>query len=419
MTEHTQTQSNNVLRIVDGLHAGASRVLADEEMILVGSGEDCDIVLADDAVAAHHALISLVGGRFLVRALDAPVKVGVLDIHPGDPVELSAVQQVRIGEAVIAFGRENDPAWDEFVTVFAPNDEEQIPRSGFVRKLPWIGGIAALSLASLAIFAAVLPAPDQGPDQRERLTALLEEHRVANVQITDGLEGGATVSGAVDDSATLERLRNQVRAENIDATLQIRTGEHIANDVAEMFRGQSIPVQARYVGNGDVEVVGEFKDGAEIERLAQSRAISDIPGVQRILPRTPNGVLPQGGVEQPQAPPEVHIVQIVRGDNPHLLSSDGQRFVTGEDVPGKGTLVAIGEFAHVLAPDGTTIKIIPGPPPAPDDALETAAASPDAENAQASDPRFSAVVASVNAGHRAVQVPASEPARTVAPTTSH
>ena len=314
MIERNESTAHNVLRIVDGLHAGASRILADEEMILVGSGEDCDIVLADDGVAAHHALISLVGGRFLVRALDAPVKVGGQDVHPGDPVELSAIQQVRVGEAIIAFGREDDPAWDDFVTVFAPNDEDAAPRAGFVRKLPWIGGIAALSLASLAIFAAVLPAPEHGPDPRERLTSLLDEHRVVNVQISDGANGRATVTGAVDDAATLERLRDRVQAEGLDAALQIRTGEHIASDVAEMFRGQSIPVQARYVGNGDVEVVGEFQDGAEIERLATSRAVADIPGVQRILPRTPGGRLPEGGVEQPQAPPEPHIVSIVRGD---------------------------------------------------------------------------------------------------------
>lgn len=392
MTERNESTAHNVLRIVDGLHAGASRILADEEMILVGSGEDCDIVLADDGVAAHHALISLVGGRFLVRALDAPVKVGGQDVHPGDPVELSAIQQVRIGEAIIAFGREDDPAWDDFVTVFAPNDEDAAPRAGFVRKLPWIGGIAALSLASLAIFAAVLPAPEHGPDPRERLTSLLDEHRVVNVRISDGANGRATVTGAVDDAATLERLRDRVQAEGLDATLQIRTGEHIASDVAEMFRGQSIPVQARYVGNGDVEVVGEFQDGAEIERLATSRAVADIPGVQRILPRTPGGQLPEGGVEQPQAPPEPHIVSIVRGDNPHLVSSDGRRFVAGEQIPGKGELIAIGEFAHVLGPDGSTIKIIPGPPPVEDEAAEAGVATAAPDAGTDADPRFAPVV---------------------------
>ena len=410
MTEHTETRAHKVLRIVDGLHAGASRVLADDEMILVGSGEDCDIVLADDGVAAHHALVSLVGGRFLVRALDAPVKVGAQDIFPGDPVELSAVQPVCIGDAVIAFGREDDPVWDTFVTVFAPDDEVQAQRTGFGRKLPWIAGAAALSLASLAIFAAVLPAPDNRADQRDRLTALLTEHRVANVHISDAANGRATVTGAVDDSATLERLRSQVQAANIEATLQIRTGENIASDVAEMFRANSIPVEARYVGNGDVEVIGEFADGAEIERIARSRAVADIPGVQRIVPRTPGGVLPRGEVEQPQAPPEAHIVSIVRGADPHLLASDGRRFAPGDKIPGKGELISIGEFAHVLGDNGELTKVVPGPPPAPP---ETALAEGSAAHPGV-DPRFAAVVSSVSsdrATRRPAQAGTETPAR--------
>src|SRR5690606_37123533 len=52
----------SVLRILSGLHAGPSRTLAEQEMILVGSGDDCDIVLADHGVARHHALINLTGG---------------------------------------------------------------------------------------------------------------------------------------------------------------------------------------------------------------------------------------------------------------------------------------------------------------------------------------------------------------------
>lgn len=411
MTEHNETPAHKVLRIVDGLHAGASRVLADDEMILVGSGDDCDIVLADDGVAVHHALVSLVGGRFLVRALDAPVKVGAQDILPGDPVELSVVQPVCIGDAVIAFGREDDPAWDTFVTVFAPNDEVQPQRAGFVRKLPWIAGAAALSLASLAIFAAVLPAPDNRADQRDRLTALLTEHRVANVHVSDAANGRATVTGAVDDSATLERLRSQVQAENIEATLQIRTGENIASDVAEMFRANSIPVEARYVGNGDVEVIGDFADGAEIERIARSRAVADIPGVQRIVPRTPGGVLPRGEVEQPQAPPEAHIVSIVRGADPHLLASDGRRFTPGDRIPGKGELISIGEFAHVLGANGELTKVIPGPPPAP--AEETAPADGIAMDPGV-DPRFAAVVSGVSSDRltaRPAQTGTDTPAR--------
>jgi len=228
------------------------------------------------------------------------------------------------------------------------------------------------------------------------------------VQISDAANGRATVTGAVDDSATLERLRNQVRAENIDATLQIRTGENIASDVAEMFRGHSIPVQARYIGNGDVEVIGEFKDGDEIERIASSRAVADIPGVQRIVPRTPGGAIPAEELEQANEPPEVHIVSIVRGANPHLLASDGTRFVPGEKIPGKGELISIGEFAHVLGADGELTKVIPGPPP-----VAEAPAATDSDAADDGvDPRFAAVVSNVNAGDRVARTPAAEGAAT-------
>ena len=393
MTQSNDTpHARDVLRIVDGLHAGANRVLARDEMILVGSGDDCDIVLADDGVANHHALVTLVGGRYMVRALDAPVHIGGTQVDPGDPVELSAVQPVRIGEASIAFGAEDDPAWDTFVTVFAPDDEREPVRPALVRRLPLIAGVAMLSLASLAIFAAVLPASEQQTDPRERLGAVMAEHRVANVEIVDGVDGRPTVTGAVDSRATLERLQAQLAAEKIDAQLQLRTGEHIASDVAEMFRGHGIPVQARYVGNGDVEVVGEFDDGADIERLVRSRAVADIRGVARILPRTPQGGVPQADEARAAAPPPAHIVSIVRGNDPHLVDSEGRRFVPGDTVPGKGQLISIGEFAHVLSAGGDLVKVVPGPAPA---SAEGAEAAP-ADAASAGDPRFAAVVANAS-----------------------
>src|SRR3546814_13433714 len=65
----------NVLRILEGLHAGASRDLAEQEMILVGSGDDCDIVLDDQGVARHHALINLVGRMASQRGLGAPLRL--------------------------------------------------------------------------------------------------------------------------------------------------------------------------------------------------------------------------------------------------------------------------------------------------------------------------------------------------------
>ena len=74
-------------------------------MILVGSGDDCDIVLADQGVARHHALINLIGGMSSLRALDAPLRVDGQPLHPGDPVELRGLQRIQLGEAAIAYRR--------------------------------------------------------------------------------------------------------------------------------------------------------------------------------------------------------------------------------------------------------------------------------------------------------------------------
>ena len=183
-TDQAPTATGKVLRIVAGLHAGASRELAEREMILVGSGDDCDIVLADRGVAIRHALISVIDGAVQLRALDAPLKLEGRLLHPGDPEELPSVQRVGLGEAALAFGDIDDPAW----MALAPEGVEfdsPSPRPGqaITRRLPMIAAVSVLSLALLAIFVAVVPAKEQPVDIETRLRALAAEHHVANARI--------------------------------------------------------------------------------------------------------------------------------------------------------------------------------------------------------------------------------------------
>ena len=100
-----------LMRIISGLHAGASRPLAEQETLLIGSGDDCDVVLADNGVARHHALVALTGDGFTIRALDAPLHVGERPLYPGDPVALQPLQRIGLGEAALAVGKEGDYGW--------------------------------------------------------------------------------------------------------------------------------------------------------------------------------------------------------------------------------------------------------------------------------------------------------------------
>lgn len=361
--------AGKVLRIVAGLHAGASRELAEREMILVGSGDDCDIVLADRGVASHHALISVVDGVLQLRALDAPLKLEGRVLHPGDPVELGSVERVGLGEtAALAFGDIDDPAW----LALAPEGvafEPARPRPGqaITRRLPMIAAVSVLSLALLAIFVAVVPAQEQQVDVEQRLRDLAAEHDVANPQVEQRADGSYVLVGTVEDRATRDKLRQRVSGEELPATVRLRSGEDLAHSVSEILRGGGFGVErVRYLGNDDVEVTGSFADVQKFEAFVRSRAMVDT-GVNRVIPV--NLAEPQGGGEEVAAEDldPIHIVTVVRGDNAHVVALDGTRYEVGAQLPGWGQLVSVGEHAQVLRSDGTLQRLTPRPPPASPD----------------------------------------------------
>ncbi|NZA26782.1 hypothetical protein H0E84_10340 [Luteimonas sp. SJ-92] len=373
--------SGQLLRIVAGLHAGASRELAEREMILVGSGDDCDIVLADSGVASHHALISLVDGHFNLRALDAPLRLEGRILHPGDPVELGKVERVGLGDAALAFGHVDDPAWLALAPEGSGFAHAPVrPGVPFARRLPMIAAIAVLSLASLAIFAAVMPADEAPFDVEARLQSLAREYRVAEARVERDVEGVAVLSGTVKDVVTRQRMRQQLDSERIDASLSLRTGEDMAQDVADVLRGHFPAEKTRYLGNNDVEVTGYFDDMAALEAFATSRAMRET-GVRRVIPI--NLATPADDAAAAADVEEVRIVAIERGENAHVVDADGVRYAVGAELPGKGTLLAIGEHAQVLREDGSLAKLRAEPLEAGDTATAESPGEAEAEGADA------------------------------------
>lgn len=354
----------NVLRILSGLHAGASRTLAEREMILVGSGDDCDIVLADQGVARHHALINLVAGMSSLRALDAPLRVDTVPLHPGDPVELHGLQRIQLGDAAIAFGPQGDPRWATLLPM-APG-APGTPRPGpGLKRLPTVAALAVLSLASLAIFAAVMPPQKQEPEPDVTLASLIRDYRITDGAVSENVNGDPVLTGTVADAATRARISKRLQDAGITATLDLRTGEDIAADVSEVLRSQGVNAKTRYLGNGVVEASGRFEDMEALRTAAQSRAMHEVAGVDKVLPR--NSIEPgaattaRAGSAAVAATTAVRIVSVVRGDEPHLVDVDGMEYPVGADVPGLGKLVSIGTSAHVISGDGMLHKVVPKP----------------------------------------------------------
>jgi hypothetical protein len=349
-----------VLRIVSGLHAGASRALAEQEMLVVGSGDDCDIVLADTGVAAHHALITLVGGSFTLRALDAPLRIEGKPLHPGDPVEVRPLQRIDLGEASIAFGEDDEAAWDALFPAIAGPARRHRARP-LLRRLPMIAAVAVLAVAAVAAIAAFLPRQDNQVDASAFLQALIPQHAITDAKVSQDVNGVPALSGTVGSVGVRQRIEQQVRDAGVQANLSLRTGDDLARDVREVFRMAGIAVETKYV-DGAVEINGEVEKAA-FQDVLRSRALADV-GVKV----APGGALDEAGAQpqaqadplvQAAAQPPVDIVAVVRGRQPYVVDSNGVQYPDGSVIPGHGKLVGIASKIYVQGANGEIRQIRP------------------------------------------------------------
>lgn len=355
--------NGNVLKIVSGLHAGATRSLAEQEMLVVGSGDDCDIVLADTGVAAHHALITLVGGTFTLRALDAPLRVEGKPLHPGDPVELRPLQRIDLGEAAIAFGTGDEAAWAALFPGIAGSSERRRSTKPILRRLPMIAGAAVLAVALVAVVAALIPRRDNQMDTQAFLKSLIPQHQIARASTSVDVNGLPVLSGTVESNSTRARIQKQLNDAGITATLDLRTGEDMARDAREIFRAQGMDVETRYLGNGEVEVNGTL-DPTALQTVLGSRAMGDlgiklIPG-KRVSSTDPSQsqAAPGADVAVDEGPP-VDIVSVVKGKEPYVVDSAGVQYPVGESIPGHGRLIAIGSAIWVMGSSGEVKQVRP------------------------------------------------------------
>lgn len=106
------------LRVLTGTHAGARVLLPDGPQVL-GSGEDCDLILCDDGIAPQHARLErLEDGSALLHVLDRDLPP--IHIRPGQGAE---VGQVRIAV------EEADAPWNEDVPI-ADQPAGEVPAEG-------------------------------------------------------------------------------------------------------------------------------------------------------------------------------------------------------------------------------------------------------------------------------------------------
>ncbi|HWQ31655.1 MAG TPA: FHA domain-containing protein [Blastocatellia bacterium] len=92
-------ESELSLTFVDGECAGRSNVVLSRQALLVGRGEDCDVVLDGETVSRHHCTISRQGSSFVIQ--DSSRNGTFVNGERVGQAQLKHGDQIRVGRNVM------------------------------------------------------------------------------------------------------------------------------------------------------------------------------------------------------------------------------------------------------------------------------------------------------------------------------
>lgn len=306
------------LRVLKGLHVGALTPLTSAGVWMIGSAEDCDVILADPGVQGHHCWLSIQDGKVAVRAVDGVVKVGDQEHPPGSVTSLALEAAVALGEAEFDVS-----AKQEAPKKGATEPEKPKADTGFIKKQvrgtarafssrAWAAGAAAGGVVALgAVVVVLVLTPRPRP---------------------------MWIAAPVAEAAPQPALSDESR---------------ILRDVTEVLRLQGIGGDLIYNGEGTVTLTGHLGDPRALEQAIRSRAMQEITGLRRVVAVN----LDHPGATTGTSADRARIVSAISGKDSFVVTADGSRYYAGATLPLGGKLVGVEGDEIIIDHDGKTERV--------------------------------------------------------------
>lgn len=337
------SDSSLALRILTGKHAGAEHPLQTQDFLILGSGQDCEIIMTDDGVAPHHCIISRMGDKLTLRAVDASVSVGNADCIPGHLQAVSLGQSINLGQSTLVINA-------------AAN--EQLNNKGS-RRLRLLRSGKRISLF-LVFLAFLCLATATGFYTQRSLTPDLPTEPVSLLAPASPTEaGGKSLSDYAGNELTERMLSGNFEFLPADGRGRGNSNievQAIARDVKEIFRLSGVHVQSQALRDGKVQITGHFGDGKKAADVIQSRAIREIDGLRQIVVVNLD-VEPKTDAPKPEKAAPV-VTQLVTGADPYLVTTDGSRFYPGAVLPDGSRLIRIRENHMVIEHQASFYEVL-------------------------------------------------------------
>lgn len=323
-----------VLRITSGVHRGAAMELSGAEY-LIGSSDDCDVVLRDEAVSAHHCRLAREWSGFCVR-----------DLRAGPP-QLVTPRTVAYEGGAIEGGYE---VGGVRFTLRQQAPPSKAAKAQEMRKQPVSS--ALLVAVILGVLLAILAVAGAQRTVTKSSTTLAEWSSTGNqalaaqgfrsVHLGSDPSGELQVRGFVADLAEKQRLQAWLRGSPYS---KAHVSVHLVSDLIEQVR-RALADDTLKVGLRDarLDIAGKT---SRLELKQRIRALSEdlrdtVPVEDRVQYLDVHDDAGPG-------PLPVTVSSVMVGNPSYFLTDEGTRYFIGGQLP---------DGAEVLAIDAAQIQFL-------------------------------------------------------------
>lgn len=330
------TESTFLVKILSGPHQGAEVELPPNEPILIGAGDDCDLVLSDALLADRHCQLVDQNGELQLSAMDGQVFVSGRLVRE-NPVTVTNFEFITIGTTQLVVG----PAvgdWPPITLADAPEleevSEEQVEETPSDEGKTRTGsaGEDGEEESEWEVIEEIPPAVELPPppkmsdllarqnarkirQKRIRRVVLFvlflvlsgatlimllpakkrfsidDYHRIVQARITDleyvndvivSLENNQLIAdGYVATNTELRDLRNQLLQIYPGLQFRVRSEERILSQMEETMNAIDSELRITTIQPGIYSVTGYVYNTENWQKI-RNRLGRDIPGVKRV-----------------------------------------------------------------------------------------------------------------------------------------
>jgi type III secretion system YscD/HrpQ family protein len=317
-----------MLTINSGLHRGASMELTAGEY-LIGSGDDCDIVLRDTVISAHHCRLVRHWFGFEVRDLR---------VEATRPIALQAVRydsgQVESVYDVggILLGLRQPPS---------PQSASSPKQVADLRSRSWL--IASIAISVLLLTSAFVAARIRTGTPTtiaiaKRVVAgnqALASQEFGSVRFREGPHGALEIAGLVSDQAQRRRLYEWLKRGNYgDATISVQLMSELLEQARRALAGEHLQIGLLA---GRLRIEGTTTQAAVRERVrALKQDLQDSIAVE-------DDVSYADARKQAASagPLPIRLRGVMIGDPSYFLTDQGARYFVGGTLPGGAEVLSI------------------------------------------------------------------------------